>query len=1638
MDEEKEGEFEEEFDENGFDPTKEAFFSDLMEMEEDIASEAYDLVEHAMNLIESKYYDDAIEILRQAIALYTQINREEEIRAINEKISEVYVLKEQEFREVEILPEEIIKEFKEEKVEEEIAIPEEKIEPVQEIIEADLVTKAERLIIEAQQLVEANEFEGALDKYDGAIEIFEEMDNRDEVDKTYKLIEDCYNKKADYLRSLKKVTPSEVVSVEIEQGASFTEEELKDEKLKQYLISKKREEELSSKAYELLGQATELAKSYQHDQALKLYEEGARLFQELNWSYEVKRVQDTIAQLEKEKLTYLQGLERQKAARKKKVGVQPQQVDILEKDVKEREEHEKAARMEKVRDLELQKMEIDFFKAQIDNMVTEASRMAREYELAMQKAIKKGEMIEDCVYPKVIEIYKKIMELLTDKGWRSEAGIYESTINVYLQKLEQDKKIRQIEAEKRRKQKEVEETLKVKKEEEIPTLSEEQLKVLEEQRRRETEIQKIKEKIDEMTNRAERLAREYEVALRKGRFELKCPYPEIINIYKNARRTALEKGLETDAAIFLSQIQAYTEKLEKDKKLRQIEAEKAKKQLEVEEILKVKEEEVISLDEEKLRRIEEQKKLIVEEEEFDELINDIINKAEKMAREYDLAMKKAVREGKLAENPPFEETIKIYDRAKQMVLAKGKQEDAAIYANQIRVYTEKLENDRKLREVEAQKIQKQKAIEEIHKVGKKVEIDEERLRVIERKKEEEEFEKFISDMVDKAESLVRDHEIATRKAIRKGEIPESTPYLEVIEIYKQIREKVIERGWEEQGKIFTDQIKIYRDKLEKHKKLLEVEAQKEERQKDIEEMHRIDRTVEIDEKRLKTIERKKEEKEFEKLIASMVNKAEKLERDHDSAIKKALKKGEIIEKTPYPEIIEIYKEIREKVLDRGWAEQSTMFSNQIKIYQDKLEKHEKLLEVEAQKAEKQKEIEEMHKMGKKELKPYKPEKVKEIEEGYKEEDLLLDKAMGLIDEAERSVKNYKLSIKTEVLLYESPYDSAIKNYKNAQKLFKEIGWNDEANRLIKTIKFYEEKKEKDDRLREIEKKKLEEPETELIAAKADTEKELLAREKKILEFEKKKEEEAKLAEQIFDKIHNAERMAQEYELKIKEGIFKQEAPYGDILKIYRDARKSFEEIGWMEESMKLINTIQFYKEKLEKDKKLRAIEIEKVKKQEQELLMQQRLLEQARVEQERLLEQKEESLLLRKEKVSEFESVKDKAFNLMDLAKNELKQMDFDKAVELYEESGKIFSDIDWQEGINMVKDSITMIKRRKKTFELEQEAIEERIEEKRKIEEKLEERLAKAEELRKLHQEEKRKEFLKIQAEKEWEREISEEAYDLLEQGTFLLDRRKFNEAYDKYIAARKLFQKISWQREISRINNELLFKLKRERKQHEILEDLKKKKVEEEKKMEALKKEADKERKELEKRKKEEKRELAKAEIGRKITKRIKEANKLIENFRYNEAILVLKEEIKRLKKLGKQDDIAKISDQINEVIAQAQIPLITLEELSGIENFEKFELAYKAMDKAQVSLTRNRFMKAISELNEAKFNLENLKIGKKFINDIEQKINEFRAKLGKGPEVKVKIEEDKDAMERLRTRITKRREERRKKVLELLKKK
>ncbi|MFW9970082.1 MAG: hypothetical protein ACFFDF_07755, partial [Candidatus Odinarchaeota archaeon] len=288
-----------------------------------------------------------------------------------------------------------------------------------------------------------------------------------------------------------------------------------------------------------------------------------------------------------------------------------------------------------------------------------------------------------------------------------------------------------------------------------------------------------------------------------------------------------------------------------------------------------------------------------------------------------------------------------------------------------------------------------------------------------------------------------------------------------------------------------------------------------------------------------------------------------------------------------------------------------------------------------------------------------------------------------------------------------------------------------------------------------------------------------------------------------------------------------------------------------------------------------------------------------------------------------------------------------------------------------------------------------------------------------------------------EKESRISEEAYEILEDGTKLMNSAKFSDAYEKFIKARELFQQIFWQREVSRINNELLLELERKQKQAESLEEIKLRKIEEEKQMALLKEETKKELEEEEKRKKEEKRRFAKEELLRKISAKLVKASKLIENFRYNEGILMMHEEIERLAKLDQEEEISKIYSHVEKVKAIAEVPIVTIDASEKDLQNKSFKAAYKALDNAQAAIRENQIKRAISELNEANFQLKDLNIGKSFLNDIDAKINTLREKLGFKPMIEEIKVSTKDEVEKLRARITARREERRKKVLALLNK-
>ncbi|MHA1670250.1 MAG: hypothetical protein ACTSV5_06675, partial [Promethearchaeota archaeon] len=423
--------------EEGFDPTKEAFFSDMNDMQEEIMTEAYELVKHALSLLETYYYDDAIEIIRQAIGLYEQVNRKQEVEALHAKIYEIQLLKEKHFREQEFEIEEDEEEFSEEFIEKRDK-------------------KLEMLINEAIKLIENHQFDKALDNYDEVALIYQQMNDTQSQEQLNKMIEECYNKKAEYLRELKV----------LESSSGDT----KTDKLKLYEEKKLKESQISSQAFELVGKASDLAKGFLFDEALKLYHKSIILFEEINWMNEAKKIKKIIDELQRQKVRVEETAEQVRLEQERtRVETLRKEEEMIEKS-KNIEEMQAQAKALKLKELSDKKLEEDEFQREINNKIDHAEKIVREYELGMKKAIKQGSILTQCVYPEVITIFESIKEIVNQRGWKDQVKIYEKQINFYKNKLNQDIKLREIEAKKAEKQKFYEDSLRVTKKEEESVL----------------------------------------------------------------------------------------------------------------------------------------------------------------------------------------------------------------------------------------------------------------------------------------------------------------------------------------------------------------------------------------------------------------------------------------------------------------------------------------------------------------------------------------------------------------------------------------------------------------------------------------------------------------------------------------------------------------------------------------------------------------------------------------------------------------------------------------------------------------------------------------------------------------------------------------------------------------------------------------------------------------------------------------------------------------------------------------------------------------------------------------------------------------------------------------------------------------
>jgi hypothetical protein len=1405
------------------DPTKEAFFADMDSIEEEVSIEAYSLVEHALGLLEGKYFDDSIEILRQAIGLYDQINKQAEIAALKNKIDEIQLLKEASFK--------------------------------------------ERLETEALEM---------------KIPIIEPSPGFD-------------------------LPQNEIRQAEEPQDAT------QQERLKIYEEIKQKEEFISNEAFGLMEKAKALFDMGVYDDSLRLYEQSESLLNEINWTNEAAKIKLTMENILKEKNNAIRRQEEVNAAREKELQLKQMQEKKLEQASKVIEDQQVMAQAMRLKEYSQKRLEDEMFKERIAEMVNHAEKISHKYEIDMKKAIKEGNLIENSMYPEVIKIYEAICSLLEERGWYEEKKIYLSQIEFYEGKLEQEAKLREVEAQKALKEVEYEKLRMESKIEhvEVQKPEPEEIKISE-------DLKKFKKDMDEIVKRAEKLARDYDKAfkkaIKKGELYIESKYPEVLRLYTLLRDKFLERGLSEDAVIYSTHIRKYQDLLEKEEKIRAIEIQKLQREKEFEEAKKMKTPaRGIGLDLQKMKDFAVEKTHDAKEQEMQSEIENLIKHAEMIAREYDLAFKQAIKDKNFELESKYPEIIEIYGQARSTATKMGWTQDAMIYSTQIRKYTELYEKEKQILKIEEEKIKKEREFENLYKKRAQDKSSMERVIALEEQqkavKDEEYFETEIDQIVDSAEKRARDYELL----LKKGEFEVECPYIDLVKIYEDLYHRVLAKGWGEEAKIYLNQSRLYQDKYQKDKRLREVEAQK------IEERRKFD---------------------MEMKTASMEKATE-------------------LEKMIY-----------------------------YKSQQD-------------------------------------------------ESEIIMNEAMNLINKAEKEVRSYELSLKKNILNIKSPYNDAIINYEKARDLFKAIGWEEEANRLSKTINFYKEKRVKDENLRAFERAKIESLQRPSISANsAVIAEENVLKELESLEFEKERKRQEEQSQIIFELINRAENIAKEYEINIRQNILDYECPYEKVIEIYREAKKKLEEFGWKEEAAKLLNPIRHYQEKLASDKKLRTFEKEKkVRKEElqKKSKVQAKLAREAESE---LLKQKAQALEVKKKKATEYDNKKQQAFNLMDIAKKELSQNMFDQAIRYYKESEKLFSEIDWNDGVKMAKESINIIIKKREAYEMEKQLVKQREVERLKMQAQIEEEISKAKELKKLQEEQRKQELLEIERQKAEEMNVSEQAYKLLEEGTKLKDDKKYDAAYEKYILARDLFNSIAWNHEVSRINNDLLFILKKEMKQEEKIKAFQQKKVEEKKELEILLQEAELKRQEMEQIKKEEKR----IERERYIQEEWKKANSIIKTLRYNQAIVKLKRVQKKMRKIENQEGEDQITEQIDQLSKTSKIPLITLDDYDDIVNKEKFEGAYNALDEAQISLSNEFYLKAISEFNEAIFNLKFTDVGLKYIPLIEAQIELYKNKLG------IKVEDETgDVGERkikfhdegsIRGEISARRRERRDRIKKLLK--
>ncbi len=389
--------------------------------------------------------------------------------------------------------------------------------------------------------------------------------------------------------------------------------------------------------------------------------------------------------------------------------------------------------------------------------------------------------------------------------------------------------------------------------------------------------------------------------------------------------------------------------------------------------------------------------------------------------------------------------------------------------------------------------------------------------------------------------------------------------------------------------------------------------------------------------------------------------------------------------------------------------------------------------------------------------------------------------------------------KADRILKEKNFEIAINEYQKALSILDDLGpgWETYTSMIKNTISNVDKLKNSQLTKKIEEQKKLEEKEREelefqkQIAFQLDKERNRLKKKEIVI---KDREEEIKFFEHRknigFEFLDSAID-------SLKQG------EYEKTIIAYQNAANTFAEIQWIEEIPLIEDSIREVEElqrtqNILKQKKLR----DAIERQKEEEKFQKQISKNLHLEREKL--KKKEFELMEREKQEKYRKERRIAgFKLLEEAHENVKHGNFDESIEILKYAINFFADIEWQNEINLIQNSIIEIENKKREADLQNQ-----IKMQTELEREKQERVFQDYVIREMKAQKdklREREIILREREKEFafREKKKQEAFDLLEKAQDFLSHGKFDDALEIYYNVMNLFAQIQWIEEIPLIQD-------------------------------------------------------------------------------------------------------------------------------------------------------------------------------------------------------------------------------------------